>query len=84
MVKGMRTTIAIDEKLLQELMRSEGDVSRSEAIRHAIEEYLRARRIEEFINLGGSGLLDMDWREAEQQDMKKVKRNEAKRKGSRR
>jgi metal-responsive CopG/Arc/MetJ family transcriptional regulator len=34
----MRTTIAIDEKLVEELMRVEPGVSRSEAMRKAVEE----------------------------------------------
>jgi metal-responsive CopG/Arc/MetJ family transcriptional regulator len=75
----MRTTIAIDEELINELMRIEGEVSRSEAIRRAVEDYLRRHRVEAFMSLAGSGLVDMDWREAEEQDLRKAKRSGRKR-----
>ena len=75
----MRTTIAIDEELIEELMRLEGEVSRSEAIRRAIQDYLQRRRIELFMDLAGSGLVDMEWREAREQDLRKVKQRARKR-----
>ena len=71
----MRTTIAIDEQLVEELMRVEGKVSRSEAIRRAIEGHLRRKRMDQFMTLAGSGLVDLGWREAEQRDLKKVRRH---------
>jgi metal-responsive CopG/Arc/MetJ family transcriptional regulator len=70
----MRTTIAIDEHLIQELMRLEGDVSRSEAIRRAVEDYLRRRKMDEFLALAGAGLVDLTWQDAEQQELRKVKK----------
>ena len=75
----MRTTIAIDEGLIEELMRVEGEVSRSEAIRRAVEDYLRRKRVEQFMTLAGKGLVDLDWREAERQEIRKVKRHGRKR-----
>ncbi len=75
----MRTTIAIDESLIDELMRLEPGVSRSEAMRKAIEDYVHRKRIEEFMSLAGSGLADMDWHEAEQQDLAKLERHARKR-----
>ena len=75
----MRTTIAIDEELINELMRVEGDVSRSEAIRRAIEDYLRRKRVDEFMTLAGSGLVDLDWQEAERLDIRKTKKHGRKR-----
>jgi len=75
----MRTTIAIDEALIEELMRVEGEVSRSEAIRRAVEDYLKRKRIDEFMSLAGSGLVDQDWREAERQEIRKLKKNARKR-----
>ncbi len=69
----MRTTIAIDEKLVAELMRVEPGVSRSEAMRKAVEEYVRKRRLDGFMDLAGSGLSDMKWQVAEQQELRKLK-----------
>ena len=71
----MRTTIAIDESLIDELMRLEPGVTRSEAMRKAIEDYVRRKRIEEFMSLARSGLVDMDWREAEEQELAKLERH---------
>ena len=75
----MRTTIAIDEELIVELMRVEPNVSRSEAMRKAIEDYVRRKRVDEFMSLAGSGLVDMDWREAEQHELTKLKKHGRKR-----
>ena len=70
----MRTTIGIDDQLIDELMQIEQGVSRSEAIRRAVEGYLKRKRIEQFMSLAGSGLVDLDWREAEQEELREIKR----------
>jgi metal-responsive CopG/Arc/MetJ family transcriptional regulator len=70
----MRTTIAIDEELIDELMRVEAGVSRSAAIRRAVEDYLRRKRLDEFMSLAGSGLVNLDWRKAEQEELRRTKR----------
>jgi metal-responsive CopG/Arc/MetJ family transcriptional regulator len=75
----MRTTIAIDEELIDELMRVEGEVSRSEAIRRAVEDYLRRKRVDEFMALAGSRLIEMDWKVAERLDLRKAKKHGRKR-----
>ena len=75
----MRTTIAIDERLVEALMRVEPGVSRSEAMRKAVEEYVRRRRLNQFMSLAGSGLADMKWQAAEQQELRKLKRHGRKR-----
>ena len=69
----MRTTIAIDEELMGELMRSEPGVSRSEAVRRAVREYLRRKRVDEFMKLAGSRLVNLDWRAAERQELEEAK-----------
>ena len=74
----MRTTIAIKE-LIEELMRVEGEVSRSEAIRRAVEDYLRRKKIDDFMSLAGSRLVDLHWRDAEREEIRKVKRHGRKR-----
>ena len=62
----METTIAIDEELIEALMRVEPGVSRSEAIRRAIEDYLGQKRLDELVTLAGGAPLPPDWREADQ------------------
>ena len=75
----MRTTIAIDEELVAELMRVEPGVSRSEAMRKAVEDYVRRKRQEEFMALAGSGLVDLPWKTAEHAELSKLKKNARKR-----
>ena len=75
----MRTTISIDEELVEDLMRVEPGVSRSQAMRRAVEDYVRRKRLEDFMALAGSRLVDMDWKDAEQQDLRKLKRHGRKR-----
>ncbi len=77
----MRTTIAIDDVLLDELMRAEQGVSRSEAVRRAIRDYLRRRRVDEFMKLAGSRLVDLDWREMERVETEDAARVERKARG---
>jgi hypothetical protein len=71
----MRTTIAIDEDLVAELMRVEPGVSRSAAMRRAIEAHVRRKRLDAFMALAGSGLVDLSWREAERKDLRRLKRH---------
>ena len=69
----MRTTIAIDDALMGDLMHSEPGVSRSEAVRRAIRDYLGRKRVDEFMKLAGSRLVDLDWRAVERQELDQVK-----------
>ena len=71
----MRTTIAIDDHLIEELMRLERGASRSEAIRRAIEDYLQRKRVQSFKRLAGSRIVDLDWRETERQELENLARH---------
>jgi Arc/MetJ family transcription regulator len=77
----MRTTVAIDDALMDELMRSERGVSRSEAVRRAIQAYVRRKRIDAFRRLAGSRVIDLDWREMERLEMADTERLERRRRG---
>lgn len=70
----MRTTIAIDEDLVAELMRVEPGVSRSAAMRRAVEAHVRQKHQEGFMTLAGSRLVDLGWRAAEQKELRKLTR----------
>lgn len=71
----MRTTIAIDEELVAELMRVEPGISRSAAMRRAVETHVRQKRQEGFLALAGSKLVDDSAEAAERADLKKAKRH---------
>ncbi len=77
----MRTTLAIDDELMDELMRAEPGASRSEAVRRAIQAHLRRRRIDEFMQLAGSRLVDLDWRDMERVEIEDAARAERKARG---
>ena len=49
----MRTTITIDDKLVDELMKLEKADSRSDAIRRAVEAQIRHRKVADFLKLAG-------------------------------
>ena len=70
----MRTTIAIDDELMGELMRAEKGVSRSEAVRRAIDAYVYRKRVDEFIKFAQTRPVDMNWREMERIEMKDAER----------
>ena len=72
-MRVMRTPIAIDERLMGDLMQAEPGVSRSEAVRRAVSDYLGRKRIDEFMTLAGSRLVDLDWRAVERQELDHVK-----------
>ena len=65
----MRTTISIDEQMMDELMEQENFKSRSEAVRRAIEFFLRQRKMERFKHLAGSDLIDLHWETTEKLDL---------------
>jgi len=49
----MRTTIDIPEGLMDELVRVSGKNKKTEAVRVALEEYIRRRKIERLLDLPG-------------------------------
>ncbi len=49
----MRTTITIDDAKVDELMRLNGAESRSDAIRQAVDEAIRRRKVADFMKLAG-------------------------------
>lgn len=77
----MRTTISIDEELVDELMRAEPNVSRSEALRRAVKSHLRSKRLDAFMTLAGSRLVDVSWQEMERIELEAAERQPRQRHG---
>jgi len=71
----MRTTIAIDESLVEALMQVEPGVSRSAAMRRAIEAHILQKRQEAFVTLAGSKLVDLSSRDVERAELRKLRRH---------
>ena len=58
----MRTTINIDDRTLALVMKETGAPTRTEAVRQALQDYIRRRKIEKLIALKGKVSFDMDWK----------------------
>jgi Arc/MetJ family transcription regulator len=64
----MRTTLVLDEDTLPELMEITGARTRSEAVRRALREFIRAKRTEELLALRGRFDIEDNWRELRRLD----------------
>lgn len=58
----MRTTINIDDEILDFVMKETGAATKTEAIRQALKEYVRQRKVEKLIALAGKVRFDIDWK----------------------
>ena len=56
----MRTTLDIDEKLLEDVVKISGEKSKSKAVNKAMEEYLRRHNLNKLLDLQGKLDLDLD------------------------
>ena len=54
----MRTTLDVDRKLLDEVVKTTGERSKSAAVNRALEEYVRRTKIDELRAMAGKILLD--------------------------
>lgn len=66
----MRTTLVLDAETLPELMEITGAASKSEAVRRALEEFIRIKRTEELLALRGRFDIEDGWRELRELDVK--------------
>lgn len=66
----MRTTLRLDDGLVQELMKITEAKTKTEAIHLAISEFIRRKKIEGLLALEGKVPLDVDWRELEERELK--------------
>ena len=65
----MRTTVDIDKKLLENVVRLSGEKSVTKAVTKALEDYVRRRRGEKLIASLGTWDLDLDdWYEFRHQE----------------
>lgn len=58
----IRTTINIDDRLLKCVMEETKAVTKTAAVTHALEDYVRRRKIERLIALKGKVRFDVDWK----------------------
>lgn len=58
----MRTTLNIDDDLLKFVVKETGATTKSRAVRQALDEWVRRKKIEKLIALGGKIRFDVDWK----------------------
>lgn len=66
----MRTTLNLDDHLLEEVMRATGARTKTEAITLALEELVQHRKLERLKALSGKIHLDLDWRAQEDLELR--------------
>jgi len=65
----MRTTLDIDQELLEELLRVTKERSKSRAVNRALREYLRRLRLKELRQMSGEVELREDWEELREMEL---------------
>ena len=70
----MRTTLDIDEKLLESVVKLTGEKSKSKAVGKALEEYARRKSMDALRNLAGKIQIDDDWDIWRRTDLGKLRR----------
>jgi len=58
----MRTTINIDDEVLKFVLKETGATTKTAAVRQALEDYVRRRKIEKLIAMAGTVRFDVDWK----------------------
>lgn len=58
----MRTTLNIDDDILKFVMEETKATTKTEGIREALEDFVKRRKIEGIIAMGGKVKFDMDWK----------------------
>ncbi len=79
----MRTTLNLDDGLVQELMKMTKAGTKTEAIHLAISEFIRRRKIEGLLALEGKVPIDVGWRELEERELKSQAERERRWRGHR-
>jgi len=72
----MRTTMDVDEKLIEEVVALTREKSKSRAVNRALAEYIRRRRLEELRALAGKIDLVDNLKELEELELKEMGRSE--------
>ncbi|OQW89165.1 MAG: hypothetical protein BWK72_04200 [Rhodoferax ferrireducens] len=65
----MRTTITIDDQLMNQLMQTTGETSPAKALRQAVQDYVRQARVKKLLALRGQVPLEDNWRELRSLDV---------------
>ncbi len=70
----MRTTMDLDETLVDEVVELTGEKKRGKAVNVALLEFIRTKRLEQLRALAGHIDLDYDWEEEERKELEDQER----------
>lgn len=71
----MRTTINIQDSLMESLMASTQAKTKTRAIEIAVREYVEKKSIEDLISLSGKISIDIDWQKEEEAELDEYRDN---------
>ncbi len=71
----MRTTINIQDDLMESLMASTQAKTKTRAIEIAVREYVEKKSIEDLISLSGKISIDIDWQKEEEAELDEYRNN---------
>lgn len=66
----MRTTLDLDEKLIEQLMKATSAKTKTDAIHQAAAELIRRKKLEKLKALSGKVHLDLDWKKLEHAELR--------------
>ena len=70
----MRTTIDVDEKLLETMLKMTGEKSKSKAVNKAMKDYIRRRSIDDLRAMAGKIDMIDNWQELEELELEEQKK----------
>ena len=65
----MRTTLNIDESLLSDIQLQTGKKNRSEAVRFALQEYIKQTKKKQLLSLRGNVDIEDNWEELREMEL---------------
>jgi len=71
----MRTTINIQDDLMDALLARTRSKTKTKAIELAIKEYIEKKSIEDLISLSGKVSIDLDWQKEEEAELNEYRDN---------
>ena len=66
----MRTTLNLNEKLIEQLMKATSAKTKTDAIHQAAMEVIRRRKLERLKSLSGKLHINLDWKKLEQVELR--------------
>ncbi|MBW2050583.1 MAG: type II toxin-antitoxin system VapB family antitoxin [Deltaproteobacteria bacterium] len=65
----MRTTLNVDERILEEVMGLTGARNRSQAINQVLQEFVKKKRLQKLLDLRGTLHLENNWRDLREMEL---------------